>query len=60
VTVTDAPKIITYRFDFDDSHTMARYEATGGYEALRRALELGPTGVHEEVRTASAVTATSC
>jgi NADH-quinone oxidoreductase subunit F len=53
VTVTDAPKIITYRFDFYDSHTMARYEATGGYEALRRALELGPTGVHEEVRTAS-------
>jgi NADH-quinone oxidoreductase subunit F len=53
MAVTDAPKIITYRFDFDDAHTLARYEATGGYEGLRKALELGPAGVHEEVKTAS-------
>ena len=31
MTITDAPKIITGRFGYDDSHTLARYEATGGY-----------------------------
>ena len=33
-------KILTVRMDAhpDDSHTLARYEATGGYDALRSAL----------------------
>jgi NADH-quinone oxidoreductase subunit F len=53
VSVTDAPKIITSRFGYDDSHTLARYEATGGYEGLRAALAKRPDEVVEEVKTAS-------
>jgi NADH-quinone oxidoreductase subunit F len=53
VTVTDAPKIITGRFEFDDSHTLARYEATGGYQALRKSLTMQPQHIVDEVKTAS-------
>jgi len=53
VTVTNAPSIITSRFDFDDSHTLARYEATGGYQALRKALAMKPQQIVDEVKTAS-------
>ena len=53
MTITDAPKIITSRFDLDDGHTLARYEATGGYQALRKALAMSPAQVHDEVKTAS-------
>lgn len=53
MTVTDAPMIITSRFGHDDSHTLDRYEATGGYEGLRAALAKRPDEVTEEVKTAS-------
>ena len=53
MTVSDVPKIITSRFEYDDSYTLERYEATGGYQSLRRALDMGPEKVHEEVREAS-------
>jgi NADH-quinone oxidoreductase subunit F len=54
VTVTDAPRIITGRFAHDDAHTLARYEATGGYQALRKALTtMSPTQVHDQVKAAS-------
>ncbi|MDQ6696530.1 MAG: NADH-quinone oxidoreductase subunit F, partial [Actinomycetota bacterium] len=53
MTVTDPPKIITSRFAFDDSHTLERYEATGGYAALRSALDRTPESVVAEVKTAS-------
>jgi NADH-quinone oxidoreductase subunit F len=53
MTIRDVPKIITSRFGYDDSHTIERYEATGGYAALRKALGLTPADVHEEVKTAS-------
>jgi NADH-quinone oxidoreductase subunit F len=53
MAVTDAPKIITSRFEHDDSHTLARYEATGGYQGLRRALSMSPQQVTEEVKAAS-------
>jgi NADH-quinone oxidoreductase subunit F len=53
MAIRDVPKIITGRFQYDDSHTLARYEATGGYAALRKALTLTPADVHEEVKTAS-------
>lgn len=53
MTITDAPKIITSRLGFEDSHTLARYEATGGYRALRKALDVGPTAVFDEVKAAS-------
>jgi NADH-quinone oxidoreductase subunit F len=53
MAVTDAPKIITSRFDHDDSHTLERYLATGGYDGLRRALTVTPEQITEEVKTAS-------
>lgn len=53
MTVTDAPKIITSRFEYPDSHTIERYEATGGYSALRKALSMSPEAVVEEVKAAS-------
>jgi len=53
VTVTDAPKIITSRFGYDDSYTLQRYEATGGYEGLRAALAKSPAHMSEEVKSAS-------
>ncbi len=48
----DGPKLITARFTHEDSHTLARYEATGGYDGLRAALAMSPAEVHEQVRDA--------
>jgi NADH-quinone oxidoreductase subunit F len=53
MTVTDRPKIITARLGYDDSHTLSRYEATGGYDGLRAALRRTPEQVGEEVKAAS-------
>jgi len=53
MTVTDPPKIITGRFQYADSHTLERYEATGGYAALRSALSRTPDSVVAEVKSAS-------
>lgn len=49
----DVPRIITSRFDRDDSFTLSGYEATGGYQALRKALASSPQGVADEVKAAS-------
>jgi NADH-quinone oxidoreductase subunit F len=53
VTISDAKPIITTRFGFDDSHTIARYLATGGYDGLRFAMAKKPEEVMAEVKTAS-------
>jgi NADH-quinone oxidoreductase subunit F len=53
VTVTDAPRIITSRIEFEDSHTIERYLATGGYQSLRKALSMTPEAVATEVDEAS-------
>ena len=53
MAITDAPRIITGRFDYDDSYTLDRYQATGGYEALRKALTMTPDAVVSEVKEAS-------
>ncbi|MBI2705836.1 MAG: NADH-quinone oxidoreductase subunit NuoF [Actinobacteria bacterium] len=55
MTITDAPKILTARLDrYADAHTIARYEETGGYQALRKALTtLSPGDVADEVKAAS-------
>ncbi len=47
------PQIITGRFDLPESYTIQQYEATGGYQGLRRALGMTPAAVTEEVKTAS-------
>ncbi|MBA2625772.1 MAG: NADH-quinone oxidoreductase subunit NuoF [Acidimicrobiia bacterium] len=53
MAVTDAAPIITARFGRSDAHTLDGYRATGGYESLRRALDLGPDGVTDEVNAAN-------
>jgi NADH-quinone oxidoreductase subunit F len=53
MSTTEVPRIITSRFDDEDGHTLARYEATGGYQALRKALGMAPAAVFDEVKSAS-------
>jgi NADH-quinone oxidoreductase subunit F len=53
VTATET-RIVTRRLrEHPDAHTLERYLATGGYEALRRALEMTPDAVRDEQVTAS-------
>ena len=49
----DLPMMITGRFEYADSHTLARYQATQGYDGLRKALAMGPEAVSNEVKAAS-------
>lgn len=54
MTITDPPKIVTGRLEvYDDAHTIARYEATGGYQGLRQALQRSPQAIVDEVKAAS-------
>jgi NADH-quinone oxidoreductase subunit F len=53
MSVSDAPKMITGRFGDPESHTLERYRATGGYQALSKALSMTPAAVAAEVREAS-------
>jgi len=39
--------------EYEDSYTLERYLATGGYEGLRKALSMTPEQVHDEVNAAS-------
>ncbi|HEY3140508.1 MAG TPA: NADH-quinone oxidoreductase subunit NuoF [Acidimicrobiales bacterium] len=50
----EIPKIVSSRWDVEDGFTLERYESTGGYAALRKAIEdMTPGQVHEEVKAAS-------
>lgn len=51
--VGDRPKIVTSRFEYEDSYTLLRYLATDGYQGLRAALSRPANEVHDEVRTAT-------
>src|SRR4051812_22538910 len=51
--ISDAQPIITARFGYDDSHTLERYLATGGYQGLRAALRRPPAAVVDDVKAAS-------
>ena len=53
MAITDPPRIITSRFGYTDSHTLERFEATGGYGGLRSALSRSPDSVVAEVKSAS-------
>ncbi len=53
MAITQPPKIVTSRLGYDDSHTLERYLATGGYEGLRAALARTPEAVAAEVDAAS-------
>ncbi|NBS31073.1 MAG: NADH-quinone oxidoreductase subunit F, partial [Actinobacteria bacterium] len=49
----DRPQIVTSRFQYEDSFTLERYLATGGYDGLRSALARSPQDMHEEVRSST-------
>lgn len=49
----DRPKIVTSRFEYEDSYTLARYLATDGYVGLRAALGRAANDVHDEVKNAT-------
>ena len=49
----ETPRIVTARFDYEDSFRLERYEITGGYQALRKALQQAPEDVHKEVTNAT-------
>ena len=49
----EAPRIVTARTDYDDSYTLSRFLATGGYDGLRKALTMFPEAVALEVDEAS-------
>jgi NADH-quinone oxidoreductase subunit F len=53
MAVTEAPRIVTSRIGFDDSYTIDRFLATGGYDGLRKALTMTPEAVAAEVDVAS-------
>jgi NADH-quinone oxidoreductase subunit F len=53
MAVLDSPKIVTARAQYDDSFTLARYLATGGYDGLQKALTMLPEEVAREVDEAS-------
>ena len=49
----DRPKVVTSRFEYEDSHTMERYLATGGYEGLKQALAMTPEAMSAEVKAST-------
>ncbi len=49
----EAPRIVTARLEYEDSHTLTRFLATGGYDGLRKALSMHPEEVALEVDKAS-------
>jgi NADH-quinone oxidoreductase subunit F len=49
----DRPKIVTSRFQYEDSYTLERFLATDGYKGIRAALSRSSQDVHEEVRSAT-------
>ena len=53
MAVLTAPKIVSSRSEYADSHYMSRYLATDGFTALRKALTMHPEAVAAEVDAAS-------
>ena len=49
----DRPKIVTSRFEYEDSYTLQRYLATDGYKGLRAAIGRAANEVHDEVKSAT-------
>ena len=53
MTITNAPLIVSSRFEQADGHTIEGYQRTGGYASLRKALGMDPAAVTEEVKAAN-------
>src|SRR3712207_8124739 len=43
-------KVLTKRWDVPDGHTVEGYVRTGGYAGLRKALDMAPSTVMQEVK----------
>jgi len=50
---SDRPAVVTSRFQYEDSHTIERYLATGGYDGLRSALARTPSEMADEVKNST-------
>lgn len=50
---TKSDKILTARFGNPNSYTLQEYKASGGYEAIKKALSKPPAEIHNEIREAS-------
>jgi NADH-quinone oxidoreductase subunit F len=48
-----AERVLSRNFDRPDARTLGGYQATGGYEGLKRALTVGPDGIAAEVKKAN-------
>jgi NADH-quinone oxidoreductase subunit F len=48
--ITGPVVAMSERYDIEDAHTLAVYEQHGGYEGLRRALEMDPKDIIEAVK----------
>jgi NADH-quinone oxidoreductase subunit F len=46
-------QVLSKRFGKPDSRKLSTYEADGGYQAARKAIEMGPEGIIEEVKKAN-------
>jgi NADH-quinone oxidoreductase subunit F len=53
VAGTEVSRILTSRLGYDDSHTLERYLASGGYLGLRKALSMAPEEVVAAVEAIS-------
>lgn len=50
MTMKEHPKILTRNVHHEDQHEISAYESRGGYNAARKALQLAPEKVIEEVK----------
>ena len=51
--IGDRPKVVTSRFEYEDSHTLERFLATDGYNGLKKCLAMSPQEMHDEVRNST-------
>lgn len=51
--IGDRPKVVTSRFEYEDSHTLERFLATDGYNGLKSCLAVSPQEMHDEVRNST-------
>ncbi len=51
--IGDRPKVVTSRFEYEDSYTLERSLATDGYEGLKKCLAMSPQEMHDEVRNST-------
>jgi NADH-quinone oxidoreductase subunit F len=51
--IGDRPKVVTSRFEYEDSYSLERFVATDGYDGLKKCLAMSPSEMHDAVRESS-------